>query len=782
MTVFRFALRFSLLVFALSLSSLTLLAAPIGLSISNPNQTGSAGDTITFQGTITNNSGSDLDSTDFFLDFFGYDPINVSLNQILGSTDFDIPDGTTSPIEDLFSFSLSPTAGPGVYPSQVVLEDDLGDVSDTYTVTVTISPEPGSLALLLAGMLGALLWFGRRRLSLVLPMLMIVLLISQFGMAQLSAVKLVTNMPGFGSTGSTITLATPIVNDGIVAATNVQVTGATLKGMSATDTFPIALGSIAAGGTAIAQADFNSASLVANASYLLTIRGTYQVGTATGGFTLNRFFIMPVASPGSNTAGSGSADPINITGAPYPPQPPMMDDDVNLPRPPIPTGPFVAGTPTPTGTGVGSLAPPDNPLAANALPAATVVFGGNIGVGIPSAGIGCNPGTQPAACAEPSGASGGGVIFVTANWIAAYSTNGGTSFTTINPTTVFPNDTIGYCCDQVVQYVPSIDRFIWVLQGNGYRVASASPAQIISSGGTAWTYWNLPPTLFGQPSGTGFDYPDTSVGDNSFYINWDVGAPNCPAGCTSGRQVMRIPLSQIQSSSTIYFNYTNPPDSGLAWGSHLTQDTGDEIFWAGHNMNNTLRVWSWTEGSNTYYWRDTGISSWANNTLSAPTPDGNDWFKFGFPSNSIIGATRSDDDLWFAWTAGTDKNFKQDHIEMVEIDSSKNFARVQQVQIWNSGFAFGYPALATDQCSGEVGLSLTVGGGGSYENHAVGFWGDYVVYTTTNSNAGVNRFGDYLSIRQDGSANLSAMGYGIDLANQVRQSDVRYVIFGRKCG
>ena len=118
--------------------------------------------------------------------------------------------------------------------------------------------------------------------------------------------------------------------------------------------------------------------------------------------------------------------------------------------------------------------------------------------------------------AEPSGGvSGGGVVFVTANWTAAYSTDG-IHFTQLNPTTIFPNDAVGFCCDQIVQYVPSIDRFIWLLQGNGYRLAMASPQQIINSHGTSWTYWNLTPQVFGEKRGVSFDYPDLSVGTMIF--------------------------------------------------------------------------------------------------------------------------------------------------------------------------------------------------------------------------------------------------------------------------
>src|SRR5271170_51878 len=70
-----------LIALAVSCMSVAAHAAPISMSILNPIQTGFPGDTITFQGTITNNSGFDLSSTDFFLDFFGYDPVNVTLDQ-----------------------------------------------------------------------------------------------------------------------------------------------------------------------------------------------------------------------------------------------------------------------------------------------------------------------------------------------------------------------------------------------------------------------------------------------------------------------------------------------------------------------------------------------------------------------------------------------------------------------------------------------------------------------------------------------------------------------------
>ena len=217
-------------------------------------------------------------------------------------------------------------------------------------------------------------------------------------------------------------------------------------------------------------------------------------------------------------------------------------------------------------------------------------------------------------------------------------------------------------------------------------------------------------------------------------------------------------LAGIKAAGTITLEFTDPANapSSKIWGEHLTQNTGDEIFWAGHNGHGKLTVYSLKEGSNTYFWREVGISSWANNAPTSLTPDKLDWLAKNFngpggnsfPRNGIIGAARSGKDLWFGWTAGTENNFKQAHIEIVALDRNNNFNKTQQVQVWNSSYAFGYPAFSSNGCTGELGMSFEYGDNGNYENHVVGFWGDFIAYITTNSDVGNDRFGDYVTIRR----------------------------------
>ena len=631
-----------------------------------------------------------------------------------------------------------------------------------------------------------------RKLSYLFP---VVLLFNTFVYASPAQSVLSLGVAGVATPQpDTLAVAAPLANLSSLPVTGVKIRHIQLSTATLRTSLPLSVSTIRGHASEVVQADFDRESLVPGKEYELVMQGTYRTGgegddkdrddkTPARPFRVRTFVVLPPASPGSHNLGKTQVPAHKVEGGKYPHQPPRMEVEINLAAPPVPKTASVLGTPTPTSTET-IRAPEGDPPA--------ITFNANDSAGFTGAGIGCS-GDASAACAEPSGASGNGMIFVSANWNVVYSTDGGGTFKILDPTTIFPNDAVGFCCDQIIQYAPSIDRFLWLLQGTGYRLAMASPAAIKSSNGTAWTYWNLSPSLFGKC--TGPDYPDLSVGDNSLYISWDAGGGS---GCTAGFHVVRTSLAGLQAAGTITLEFTDPANAPLStvWGEHLTQDTGDEIFWAGHNGNDKLTVYSIKEGSNTYFWRDVGISGWDNNAPTSTTPDGQDWLAKNFngpggnsfPRNGIIGAARSGNLLWFGWTAGTDNNFKQAHVEIVTLDRNNNFSKTQQVQVWNNSYAFAYPAFASNGCTGELGMSFEYGGNGNYENHVVGFWGDFVAYITTNSNVGTDRFADYVSIRRapitrkDPGNLFTAFGFGVNKRTPPQSgntTDVRYVLFGR---
>ena len=76
-------------------------------------------------------------------------------------------------------------------------------------------------------------------------------------------------------------------------------------------------------------------------------------------------------------------------------------------------------------------------------------------------------------------------------------------------------------------------------------------------------------------------------------------------------------------------------------------------------------------------------------------------------------------------------------------------------------------------------MSFEYGGNGNFENHVVGFWGDFVAYITTSSDAGTDRFGDYVTIRRAPPTEnepgnfFTAFGFGVNKQNsaEYREED-----------
>lgn len=493
---------------------------------------------------------------------------------------------------------------------------------------------------------------------------------------------------------------------------------------------------------------------------------------------------------GSGESKTGKVPPRRVKDAPYPP---VRRED-NPARPPnsrprreVPTGPFrgilrrsegselrKAGSGNPGGAALDFPVWTDDSAVANAS----------------------------ANAADISGAKGGRVVLLSGNWYIDYSTDGGTTFTTLNPTTIFPNNLAGgFCCDQVLQYAPQIDRFLWLLQyqqggtgANAYRLAMASPQDVIDSNCTAWTYWDLTSASFGIGSDW-MDYPSMSIGDGEVYFSFDVLDTTADTVADNGLVVVRLSLAEIAAGGTVNFRFTTAADSAVAWGSGVSQNTGNEVFWAGHVDNSTLRVYSWRNDSNTYFWRDVGVRNWPNGTLSSLGPNGNNWFGWGFPNNAVIGITRRLNELWLGWTASNGDggsggfNFPHPHVQIVKLNIG-NWSVIEQTQVWNPDLAFGYPSLCTN-ADNEVGIALGWGGrdgsaASPNANSAVGIMGDFVVWFRDGSTWTHSRWGDYVTVRQAAPESTMFAGFGyviVDTSTPAGAShrfDPYYVLFGRE--
>ena len=308
------------------------------------------------------------------------------------------------------------------------------------------------------------------------------------------------------------------------------------------------------------------------------------------------------------------------------------------------------------------------------------------------------------------------------------------------------------------------------------------------------------------------DFPDISYGEKFLYINTNVFAGQ------TGKLFFELPLADLQAGRGFSFQYAFLDwEKKLTIGSPAQNIVGDENYWAAHVDNSTMRLYSSKGTEATFSWRERKVNNWpktSDNNIVSAAPDNSDWLS---EDHRIIGATRVNNILWFAWTAATGDGggggfkFPQPHVQIAKFDLGQDYKLIEQTQVWNADHAYAYPSLTTNS-DNEVGISLAWGGNVAlkyYGNHAVGIMGDFVVWygelsditvlrqqvnpdgTLAVDSAGKpimaqTRFGDYLHVRlaYPDTRFFSGFGYAVrndsTLAAPSKGSfDYLYVEFGR---
>ncbi|HUE85428.1 MAG TPA: hypothetical protein VMO26_05060 [Vicinamibacterales bacterium] len=588
--------------------------------------------------------------------------------------------------------------------------------------------------------------------------------------------------------------------------------------IDATDArLPFAVGDVAAGERVVLQLAFSLEGLERNPSYRLVIVGTYRTAGRQRPFTVTRSIARPLPDDGDRRTRQVTAEARTAEGAVYPPSE-IEERIASEPK----------ARPLPEGRRIGDPGP-DNPSVAVAE-----TFGRVIPLNATTQAdeevsfvrVSNEPltfaDTKGGIPWDPSGASvdqarGAQVVFLTGNLYALLSTDGGATFTHLDPTTIFGNIPLdgmpedqGLCCDMNLTYIPSLDRFVWVLHTfgsqvgvriveidgrrtrvpvNGFnrlRVATATTQQVIASGGTSWTYWDMTTVMFGFGKMAFLDYPDVSFTDQFLHIS--VNETN-----SGGLFVIRVPLADVQSGGTINIGYTDPNDGKSAFGARLAHQASDAAYWFGHVTDSKVRIFEWLDNSNAYSWRSRTINTWFTGSLTSIVPDGvTNWLEAN--TTAIRGATVQGDvnvgggglrTILIAWNAGSAGSFTQPYVRLLPV-TRLTFGNIplwvtgQSFQIWHPDVAFNHAHLATNS-NGEVGVSVGAGGPGSHATPVAGFVGDATLYVTGVSTTSLDRYGDYTAIRPHwpNSKLFSVSDYFLEAAGTGFRVRHQYRLFGR---
>lgn len=403
---------------------------------------------------------------------------------------------------------------------------------------------------------------------------------------------------------------------------------------------------------------------------------------------------------------------------------------------------------------------------------------------------------------EDSEASAGNVVFFTGNWFAAYSSDGGNTFHKVDPTTVFPSADGGFCCDQIVLYLPQVDRFVWLIQykqnssnENRYRLAIAAPDDITKSAGTAWTYWDLTSATFGL-SKVWMDFPELAAGTHSLYINANI------IGDPKGTQhvVVRIPVANLASLTPhtlggdyIIWKENHNSNFAMVQNSPSRAPTNAE-YWAAHESSSQIRVFAWEEGSSSFSSRVLDIASWPFADHSSTTPDGANWLS---ALHTDMRGANDGNNLWLAWPVGRDdpefvKDTKpaqvipQPHIKVVRL-SLPYMTVAEEQYIWDPDVAYSYPTLAANS-SRQIGIACAWGGNKYYANVAVGMLNKtsgepFAPYLQSAAFSSIGKpwWGDYITVREHypDTERFSVGAFAIVKTSTGFKNQPHFIVFGQ---
>ncbi len=407
---------------------------------------------------------------------------------------------------------------------------------------------------------------------------------------------------------------------------------------------------------------------------------------------------------------------------------------------------------------------------------------------------------------EPSLGVNGRVVFYSGNWFAGFSGDGGQTFSYLNPTDNFPADGIpdmppnagGFCCDQVVYYEPTRGLMIWLLQynrtGNSssdtniQRIAIAnSQADVLNNN---WYWYDFTPGDLGLPATDWWlDFPDLAVSNNFLYFTSNAFKITGTQS-TAASVVVRLSLDQLAAGGSI---------TGTAWNlaanvPRPAHGSAFRMYFAVHLDNEELWVYHVSESSNTMEQESIDHAAYNPGTrgnMSAPGPDGND---FALRADSrVLGGWKTGNEIGFAWHAQQGGSFPYPYVRFIRINRT-NWDVIQEVDVWNPGFAWMYPSVHVND-RGHLGGMMAFGGGSNHANAAAWIVDDFSspafpnitgmeVLTVTQGTNGPadDEWGDYLTTRRMVPYGNTWAGSGFMQSGGSADGNAtpRYIWFGRE--
>lgn len=392
---------------------------------------------------------------------------------------------------------------------------------------------------------------------------------------------------------------------------------------------------------------------------------------------------------------------------------------------------------------------------------------------------------QTSTVGETSVANNGNQILLTGNWYATRSLDGGNSWAHMSPSTFFPHADDGFCCDQTLIYDPGRDITIWVLQysvldGTGTNTLRVAVKRGRTLNNNDWEFWDFSPEGVNPAwSGEWFDYNHAALSENFLYVGSNVFR-EIPEAFTRS-VILRIPLDDLAAGQNLDFDFFSTTDNGSL---RCTQGAGRVMYFAGHNSNSQLRLYRWPEEADDVDMLDIDVTAWNAGNYDAAVPGSPNWLSRADPRITAAWVGRGQ--IGFMWTVDSQANRPFPFIRTVRIDE-ESLDLVDEPDLWHSQTAMAYPAAAPNR-HGDVGITLSAGGGALHPSMVVGAWDDAqggwrLALTERGTNSpGDGKWGDYNACTAKSPDCLTWLASGFTLQGGSLRQDIepRIVHFGQQ--
>ena len=396
------------------------------------------------------------------------------------------------------------------------------------------------------------------------------------------------------------------------------------------------------------------------------------------------------------------------------------------------------------------------------------------------------------------------MVFYTGNHYAARSSDGGFSWSSVDPF----GDMSDFCCDQDVIYVPSRSLFIWERMGDPGTVGVNHIRLGVSSDATNWGFFDLHPSdIDAAWTNQYIDFPNLAFSNNYAYLTGNLFSS------TGGYQrtvVLRFSLDSLKTNRLSY-SYYYASATGIfnlvkVFNFATVQGATDTMYWGAHvdcgvlYASQCIRLYEWKESSDSISWTDVQVSSFSTirgeGGASCPSPDGGD--ACARMDSRLLGGWVANGTVGFLWEANSDTSHPYPYVDMVQINESSK-SLIDQPSLWSTNLAWLYGYVSPNS-RGDLGLvtfcSGATTGSCSYPTFLAGIYTGSVsqspwdMYRISESTNGPSQtclqdttkpcWGDYVRVRPfSGNGNVwIASGFTLQGGNAASDVSPRFIVFG----